>query len=254
MYYIYFIIIVFVLIYTKHKLKSVNSNKLESFHSNKLHTAVIVEPRLHKYLVPVIKNVINHLPHETIIQIFHGTNNLKFINQHLTNYIRSGKIILTNLKVSNLNIKSYNKLLTSRTFWNSIPGENILIFQTDSCFCSNSKFNIDKYLEYDYVGAPWASNLKWSKNLRGGNGGFSFRKKSKMIRVLPLNPIESNEDIYFSKQKLNYPSKEISNTFAVETMFYDKPLGIHKPWEYIHSDQLMRLKQNCPEISTIFKK
>ena len=110
----------------------------EGLTSERLDVAVIVEPRKHEFLVPVVNNIIDNVPDYTKIQIFHGTKNLDYIKKHFSNQIKSNKIILTNLNVENLTIKDYNLLLTSSNFWNNIDGEHILIFQTDSCMCSKS--------------------------------------------------------------------------------------------------------------------
>ena len=58
-------------------------------------------------------------------------------------------------------------LLTSVWFYEQInaTANKILIFQTDSCLL---KEGIDKFIDYDYIGAPWAHY-----NNEVGNGGFS---------------------------------------------------------------------------------
>jgi len=43
------------------------------------------------------------------------------------------------------------------SFWKSLPGPNILIFQADSFLLDDT---IDRWLEYDYVGAPYAEWLR----------------------------------------------------------------------------------------------
>ena len=225
----------------------------EGLTSERLDVAVIVEPREHEFLVPVINNIIDNVPEYTKIQIFHGTKNLDYIKKHFGNQIKSNKIILTNLNVENLTIKDYNLLLTSSNFWNNIDGEHILIFQTDSCMCSKSSNKIEDFLKYDYVGAPWIH----LPNMNGGNGGFSLRKKSKMLEIISKNKYNNeNEDVYFSKFSTYLPSRELSKKFSIEGIYYDSPIGIHKPWHKNHlsKNNLDKLKQNCPEISTIFKK
>jgi len=216
----------------------------------KLDVAVIVEPREHKYLIPVVLNFIENLPKETPIQIFHGTKNISFIKKGLNEYIESGKIRMTNLDRENLSIKDYNNLLTSKNFWNKIKGENILIFQTDTCLCSKNKHKIYDILKYDYVGGPWKS--KTMPKL-GGNGGLSFRKKSKMLQVCDKYK-EGNEDKFYSSRNFFYPNKKIAQNIFVETIFSDNPFGVHKVWHWIKGDNFNLLKKNCPEINTIFGK
>jgi hypothetical protein len=225
----------------------------EGFNNNTLDTALIVEPRKHKYLIPVVKNFIKNIPNNTKIQIFHGTNNLEFIEEGLGEYIKTGKIILNNLNVENLTIYMYNKLLTSNSFWHSVNGENILLFQTDTCLCSNNKEKIYDILNYDYVGGPWKS--KYGPPI-GGNGGLSFRKKTKMIEVCKKTGNgNTNEDGFFSsRNEFNYPSINVAKNIFVETIFSPKPLGVHKCWNFLNKEEMDELKQNCPEIKEIFNK
>ena len=90
----------------------------------------------------------------TKIYIFHGTDNLNFIKEGLGDYIKSGKIILLNLNKDNITREYYSNLLTSKDFWYKINGENILIFQTDSCICKYPKYPITHFLKYGYIGGP----------------------------------------------------------------------------------------------------
>ena len=76
---IYLILLLILLLFFLYK-----SNK-EGFKSDKLDIAVIVEPRQHKFLVPVVKNIIKNVPEYTKIQIFHGTDNLHYIKKHFYN-------------------------------------------------------------------------------------------------------------------------------------------------------------------------
>ena len=230
------------------------SHGLESFNNTTptLDVAVIVEPRLHPHLAPVIRNIMSNLPDSTKVQLFHGTNNLDFINQHLGKYISTGRLRLTNLGVQNLTINDYNKLLTSKTFWNSISGENILIFQTDSCLCRNGQYKLHKLLGYDYIGAPW--KLSSLPIRTGGNGGLSFRKKSKMLEVCERYQ-SGNEDMFFSSQKsFRYPTRLLAKNLFIETIPGEQPFGVHKPWDYLTDVEMTKLSQDCPEIKTIFNK
>lgn len=85
-------------------------------------------------------------------------------------------------------VEEYNKLLTSRFFWDQFYTENILIIQHDSALL---RTGIEEFYKWDYVGAPWTFQQ------HGGNGGLSFRKKSAMIECIekiPYNGID-NEDV-----------------------------------------------------------
>jgi len=232
--------------------------------------AVIVEPRLHIYLKPVIDNILRNINNETSVHIFHSNYNENFIRENynmliLNNKIILSKILLNNIIMNNLEISEYNMLLTSLDFWNNINGENILIFQTDSCLCRHiNTFDFTEYMEYGFIGAPFRAYPKL-----GLNGGFSIRKKSLMINAInakaniitkqSINPksyiICTNEDKFFSimRNKITNPAPyNLAKQFSVEQFYYDNPLGIHKPWLYLSKEHWNELKKKFPEISLTF--
>lgn len=224
------------------------------FKKQKLDVAVIVEPRKDPILIKVLNNYLELLPKHTKIQIFHGTNNEKFIWDNLHNYIKSNKVILTNLYKKNLTINDYNLLLTSKEFYNKIVGENILIFQMDTCLCSNSKYKLEDFLNYDYVGAPWIDKKFINKI---GNGGLSFRKKSKILEHIDTyyyDPKKEPEDKYFSKSNiLKFPSLEKASYFATEHLFNPYSIGLHKPYELLNNEKKVIIRQTCPEYQKVFE-
>ena len=108
--------------------------------------AVILETRKHNALEYVLCNAITVLSKDWTIQIMHGTLNKDYIlsiinnNELLSNNIN--RIILTNLNFESITQQDTSKLLLSENYWNSIQGDNILIFQCDSILCLNSKYKI----------------------------------------------------------------------------------------------------------------
>lgn len=52
----------------------------------------------------------------------------------------------------------YSRYLASKTFWNQLrpTNEHVLIFQTDTALFQT---DTSKFLEYDYVGAPWTGGV-----------------------------------------------------------------------------------------------
>lgn len=136
-------------------------------------------------------------------------------------------------------ISDYNKLLTSKDFWNKIKEENILIIQHDSMLL---KRGIENFYDFDYVGAPW----KFQQH--GGNGGLSFRKKSAMLECIDKVPYNGtdNEDIYFSNAlKLlgkNLASREVCEKFSCETIFKLGTLGYHAIEKHLTLEQCKQIK------------
>jgi hypothetical protein len=234
----------------------VNSLSEDIFYPN---IAVLVEFRSLDHIIAVVRNVNNHIPSSWPIQIFHGKENEHFIrNSTLAPLIATGKVFLT-LMNETFGEGRTNELLTTPAFWKRVRGEKILFFQIDSAMCSNSQHKVTDFLQYDYIGAPW--DLSWfsfNKTHRVGNGGFSLRTRSKILALLALVPYDNKmpEDVWYAQNmhRVNgsIPPVEIAKTFAVESVYYDRPLGVHKSgWTRKFRAKLSR---TCPESMLITPK
>jgi hypothetical protein len=215
--------------------------------TNEKYTAVIIEPRKHKALEFVLKNFMENLSHNWDFIIFHGNLNKEYIIKilHSNSILKENisRIKLINLHVNNLTIKDYNNLLVSKDIYKHIPTETFLIFQTDSIICETNKDLINKFLKYDYTGAPWT-------NKTVGNGGLSLRKKSKMIEIIEGCPYANQpEDVYFSKACpeifRNIPNFEDAKEFSVETVFNAKSFGVHKTWSHLKGNDYANKVNTC---------
>jgi len=227
-----------------------NFNK-EEYSNNANYTAVIVEPRKHNALELVLENFLENLSDDWNILIMHGNNNIDYINNIINNKLikYKNRIKMYNLNVDNLKIEDYNNLLVSEKFYNSIPTELFLIFQTDSIICKENKDLINNFLKYDYVGAPWPAK-------KVGNGGLSLRKKTKMIeKIRNCNYNNEPEDVFFSNDcnNLNKPSVEDAKYFSIEHIINDKSFGVHKPWNGLKKDELDYLKNNCLNLDKLIE-
>jgi Protein of unknown function (DUF5672) len=231
-----------------------NNVNYELFKNNEKYTAIIVEPREHKALEYVLNNFIDNLSEEWSIILFHGNKNIDFVTNIINKMPseKSKRITLNNLKVDNLTIDEYSKLFATRSFYDNIPTEIFLVFQTDTVVCNKDLLN--DYLEYDYVGAPWP----WSKpdmaNI--GNGGLSLRHKTKMLEIIDKVEFDNiNEDLYFAKgcKQLNckLPDLEKQKKFSNESMLTDDSFGVHKLWVYYNDDELSKRYQTCPGIKEV---
>jgi len=194
-----------------------------------MYTAIIVEPRNHKALPFVVNNVIDNLSNDWNVIIFHGNMNINYVNNIVKT---SNRIKLHNLNVDNFTRNEYSRLLMTKSFYDNIPTEIFLIFQTDSMIFSKNKNYINRFLQYDYVGAPWPH-----LNNQIGNGGFSLRKKSKMIEILEKEKIPDDpnypEDLFFALPKnvsLYKPSIEEAKYFSFECEFFSDTFACHQPW------------------------
>jgi hypothetical protein len=226
---------------------------LNKWENNKV--AVIVEPRKHKYLLGVIKNVMSSLGKDWNLHIFGSDHNEEHIRTNLP-----GNYIFTNLNILDLNQTSYSLLLQSLSFWESIREEHILIFQVDS-FINNKNYIIP--MEYGFIGPTYHHGFLIENTfidttaginnvLYSLNGGFSFRHKSVMIQCIKnislqdiihyrkkqnltieyfLDKYVINEDVFFCNAMsiLHYihPSKEICNAFCSQDIINYDSFGGH---------------------------
>ncbi len=78
-----------------------------------------------------------------------------------------------------------------------------------------------------------------------GNCGLYNRKFNKMKQIINFKKYEPgiNEDGYFSLYssilKFSVPDFETASQFSVETVYYQDPVGMHKPLtEYISLEKL----------------
>jgi hypothetical protein len=221
------------------------------------YTALIIEPREHKALNFVINNFLSCLSDEWGMIIFHGKKNHEYVENIVNNLEENYKnriIKLIKLNVDNLTHTTYSDLFFSTQFYDYIPTNTFLVFQTDSMILKENKNNINLFLEYDYVGAPWLSNLV-------GNGGLSLRKKDKMLEILESKKDKNKnmfEDMFFSfdidcKIMYNVPNYEKARMFSVETTFYENPFGIHNCWKSLSKNNTDFLRNKYPELKKLME-
>jgi len=216
------------------------------------HIAVLVEYRTTDLMITVVHNVNHHIPATWPIQIFHGKDNQDFIkNSTLAPLISSGKILLSLMEEVYGKTRT-NELLTNPKFWQRVRGEKILFFQIDSIMCSNSPHKITDFLQYDFIGAPWDSSwFKFSQIDVVGNGGFSLRSRSKLLALLALIPYDRKipEDVWYALNLRRVNGSvapiNVAKTFAVESIYYDRPLGTHR--FNLKCSVRAKLFQTCPE-------
>lgn len=212
---------------------------------HQINETVLIEMRPFPHIEFTLRNMISKTSDNWSHTVICGNLNYTCVKQICSSISNNIRIIQVNH--DNLDPSSYSQLLTSEYFWNNLVGEKILIYQEDSCIFNS---NIDDFLQYDYIGAPWPIGQDDNANLVG-NGGFSLRSKSVMLKVLDtvsLNDTQYNfstlqyiinsksttppEDVYFSKNIIDYnlgivASHDVAQQFSVETIYNDNPLGGH---------------------------
>jgi hypothetical protein len=217
----------------------------------KTRTAVIVEPRKHRALSFVLRNILENLDDTWKIQIYHGTKNQNFVEEIIAGELFPylPRISLVNLNVENLGTaEEYSRLLLSSEFIGGIPTEMFLIFQTDSMINPRYKDLIHTFLPYDYVGAPWKNGIV-------GNGGFSLRRRSKMLECIKKGVNYNHEDMCYSNpaHNLHKPSAELAALFSIETVYSKVFFGIHNAWKYHTPEIVKEMCSNCPGLSMLIQ-
>ncbi len=239
--------------------------------------AVIVEPRSdHILLEAVCRNITYFLPDNWNLIVY--SHNERMVNERLTfidfEFYKTHK--------DSYSPEEYSKLLMSVDFWNSIPGENILIFQTDSFITKRFTYSyIESIKQYPFIGAVYRcvignSNedlLCFDKNKNiSMSGGFSFRKKSAMIDCIKrisiqdiinyivnkklriIYPNVNYEDFYFQSAlymlNYNFPNYNQCTEFCLQEIYNLSDShaihGINR--NYVYSKLIFHLKPPLSEI------
>jgi hypothetical protein len=94
------------------------------------------------------------------------------------------------IKIPSLNQEQYN-IFSLYDLHKYIETDYCITFQGDG-FIIDNKYWDNKFLDYDYIGAPWLCEVK----NRVGNGGFSLRSQKFLHSVKKL---EYNSKIQFQK-------------------------------------------------------
>ena len=195
-----------------------------------MNAAVITETR--QFNPQIIKDHLSMLPDDFELVVFCGDNNLRcfkeFDCKKYTTVINS--------------LNDYNRLLTSTFFWDRLQQyDRVLIFQTDSKILRRG---IEEFYEYSFIGAPL-----YHINFPCMNGGLSLRDPKAMLDV--INRISWHiglgyEDIFYcnalkNDSRYKLPTKEIAQSFSVETIFNLGSLGIHAANKYLSNDQMNKI-------------
>jgi len=211
--------------------------------------AVIVETRKHRALPFVLNNIMSNLTSEWSLQIFHGINNLEYIkniidNDDFLNKIKN-KITYNNLNIEDITQQETNLgVMLTEKLWNNIIGETVLYFESDSMLCPNSKFKVEDFEHFDYIGGYWG-NTEYPLDREYPavmNGGISIRKRQFMLDIIKndLKPyLEKGgnpcEDYFVSDCIKNRPTVRDVRNFSIDCGYIspldmEAPFALHKPW------------------------
>lgn len=221
------------------------SNQVHVDDPQRENVAVIVEPRKHPLLIPIIRTVMALLNETWNLTVFHGTENADYIREGLPGW----RFKMIDMGVSNITADEHNKLLITKVFWEAIREENILIFQTDACLLRKG---IERFIGNNFVGAETLNPHELTPEGVGLNGGLSIRKRSAMLRTCTLDAESINEwrrnlwkaklpsTIYNGKIAedvfhwhalemlgMTLPNKQTAREFSTEAVYNRDSYGIH---------------------------
>ena len=190
--------------------------------------------------------------------------------------VESGRLEVTILE--DMSYFAFTRDMIMIEFWKQVHGDNILMFHPDSCLCSHPSKPLSYFMQFDYLTSPWGTTWKgFEKYTRGGNDGFSFRKRKFVLDILSWNdtiltnargcaPGQERPDgkgkcddaifcdlVYGSllqdhPDKFNIPDTYTLSQFSVQMVPYPSPLAVHVAWVWISQENYSDIAKNCPEV------
>ena len=233
-------------------ITSIQNITLENFDTESIYESALIEFRQFPHVEFLLRNTIIKLGEKWSHTVICGNYNYEFMKKIVDKIgaNMTSKINIVKINASFITRKKYCELFMNKEFWDLFHGEKILIYQEDTCIF---KKNMDDFIKYDYIGAPWPKIQKDNNN-NVGNGGFSLRSRTKMIQVIEqidptalelsantMNYIKRSElqcipeDIYFSKAMIDnnigmVATWDVAREFSQETIESSDPFGGHCFW------------------------
>lgn len=232
----------------------------ESSHAADKPLAVVIETSIIPNLVPLMLHFSTVLgPNWGMVLFTLQETYIPPLSPAFQRHLESGRIqvkfLPTGTELGNSN--QVSAFLTSPWIWEQLQSaKRVLLFQTDSVLCSKSESAVEDYFQYDYVGAPIAA-----KYGAGYNGGLSIRNPRTFLQVVRETDFKTSgvgwEDQFFYKELQRIgapmPSEEEAKTFAVETIYYETPLGYHQPQRW-QAENMQAIETWCPEVKMLIGK
>lgn len=224
------------------------NSELPVIKKNNSYEAVLIEFRCFPHLEFLIRNTMIKLGDKWSHTVICSNLNYDFMITMCANI--SSEITVIKTDYDNLNQSTYNLMLASKVFWELFAGEKILLYQEDSCIF---KSNINDFMQWDYIGAPWPKHQNDSSN-GVGNGRFSLRTRQCMLDVIDKvsiydTKIETStleymqnteiticqENIYFSKNMQDYGIGKVADwdssyAFCTESIYNENSFGGNNFW------------------------
>jgi Protein of unknown function (DUF5672) len=241
----------------------------------------------------LIHNYNSNLPLNWTIQLFTTTQtHLRLQSMPgLMRLVNVGRVSLHPVSAT-LDALSKRQILLSPWLWQNLHADKVLVFDLSSALCGNSPWTVRDFMDYDWVGAAW----KWAKpglaHVWGGNGAFSLRNRTLVLRVLNeqiteqqklfelgnaggsaetrFAMVKKNDDMWFvqklfdmrlyeegrgRKDVVRLAPREISMKWAVEELFDEDeptPLGVYHTMRSVPDALRGTFIKRCPEAKRLF--
>ncbi|KAF7907256.1 uncharacterized protein EAF01_004843 [Botrytis porri] len=182
---------------------------------NQSKVALLIENRVNPIISPLMLHFMSVVPPDWRFRFMGSLESVALMNSSraIRQHVKSGKLDLTYIpaNMSTGSQEEISRFLTNLWLYETVlqPAEWLLVFQTDSMLCANSRQSLNNWLDYDWVGAPWNPNGKF-----GGNGGLSLRRVSAIIDVLRNQVRVDNsepEDIWLTDRLGHRPGAKLAN-------------------------------------------
>jgi hypothetical protein len=180
--------------------------------------ALLIENRVNPILAPLMLHFMSVVPPDWRFRFMGSLESVEYINSSraIRNHVSSGKLDLTYIpaNMTTGSQEEISRFLTTLWLYETVlqPAEWLLVFQTDSMLCANSRQSLNNWLDYDWVGAPWNPNGRF-----GGNGGLSLRRVSRIVEVLKYQqriPNTEPEDVWLTDRLGHRPGARLANGTA----------------------------------------
>ncbi|KAH8798963.1 hypothetical protein F5882DRAFT_319344 [Hyaloscypha sp. PMI_1271] len=180
--------------------------------------ALLIENRVNPILAPLMIHFMSVVPPDWRFRFMGSLESVEFLNtsRAIRNHVASGKLDLTYIpaNMTTASQEEISRFLTTLWLYETVlqPAEWLLVFQTDSMLCANSRQSLNNWLDYDWVGAPWNPSGRF-----GGNGGLSLRRVSRIIEILRYQtrlPDTEPEDVWLTDRLGHRPGAKLANGTA----------------------------------------
>ena len=99
---------------------------------------LIVEPRPHPLLKPVIDAFSARVPSTWVLYVVHGRGNGDYARRAAEQVAETRRVVYLQLDADNLSAAQYNALFKTPAFWDRVQAEHVLVFQTDAMPCAGA--------------------------------------------------------------------------------------------------------------------